>query len=93
MDFFLPGILMNNNMVRQKKIKYKLKSECSDALKAPSQKTLTKQQSLLSVMGRGIKYDLLIFKELLTIQKWELNPVNNLITILMLIICCCASDH
>ena len=36
--------------------KYKLKSECLDAQKIHSQKTLTQKQSMLFVTGRGIKW-------------------------------------
>lgn len=40
MDFFLLGILMSNNRVRQKKMcKYKLKSESSDAQEIQSENT------------------------------------------------------
>lgn len=63
---------MSNNIVRWKNFKYKLKSECSEAHNVHIQKALTKEQSVIdsvSFMVRVVIYDLLIFKELLSIQE------------------------
>lgn len=69
---FSSWYLMSNNIVRWKNFKYKLKFECSEAHNVHIQKALTKEQSVIdsvSFMVRVVIYDLLIFKELLSIQE------------------------